>query len=107
MSRKNIHKATLWRTLGLDRYGTPQYSQPEVIEVRWQYTDKVYTDSNGVSRIGKSLVYVDFNHEIKTGDFMYFGESNSLKPLSTAFSVKQISVTQSLSGKKVICKYIL
>lgn len=107
MSKKNIHKVTLWRTLGLDRHGTPQYAAPEVIEARWQYTDKVYTDKDGVSRVGKSLVYIDFDHQIKTGDFLFFGVSDSVKPLSTAFSVKQISVTQSLSGKKVICKYLL
>lgn len=97
MAGKHNQVATLWKAGELDLDGIPSWSIPTVVNVRWEYNNKLIVDANGREIQGQGIVYFpdsDFN----IGDFIYDGESVELTPSKGSYEIKNKRSISNLSG---------
>lgn len=101
-----IHDITIWRSLGVDRYGQPNYQEPITIRGRWEDAERLYINENGREVRGRSTVYLP-EDLAKSGDYMMLGVSEELRPTVDSYEVKQRRVINSQRGNRKECRYIL
>lgn len=73
-------KATLWTTLGGDGYGGNLYSAPVSVDCFWEEKSELVKDSAGNDTMALSFVYL--KQDVKIGDYLVFGTSNSASPVN-------------------------
>lgn len=101
-----IDDITIWRSLGVDRYGQPNYQPPITVRGRWEDSERLYINGEGREVRGKSTVYLP-EDLAKSGDYMMLGVSDELRPTVEAHEVKQRRVIRSQRGNRKECRYIL
>lgn len=71
ISRMRRQTAVWWAADGSDRFGAPRYKTPVEIKCRWEDVRKEFLNSQGVTAVSNSIVYVD--RLMKTGDVLFRG----------------------------------
>lgn len=103
---KYIHDVTVWRFIGLNMRGIPQYEAPVVFRGRWLQRDTLYTDSQGRENRSENTVYLPVG-DLTTSDYMAFGSYSDLTPVNQASEIKARRFTPNLSGTETEYKYLL
>lgn len=90
-------KITIWNAQGNDGFGGLTWSSPVVYDSRNALKQQKFTDANGDERVSTSVCYSE-GEQLKIGSIVYFGESASVEPVSSANDVRAISQIPSGAG---------
>lgn len=77
-------KATIWRSVGIDEWGKPQFQPPEIFDCDYggnTKSPKPLLSDAGREIVIKNTLWTEYS-EAKIGDFVLIGESSMLDPIA-------------------------
>lgn len=95
-----IHKVTVWKSMGIDRYSQPKWSEPIVTDARWEDTSRIFLNAEGREMRSNSTVYLKEDIAVP-GDMIIKGVSTSQSPDPESKEVKSRRETPDLRGTEV------
>ena len=96
---KHPQQATLWKKLGVDRNNIIQWSTPVTINVRWETDNRQITDSSGKEIRGSGYVFFP-TAQFDIGDYVAQGEHDAVKPVASAYEIKNQRIITNMSGTR-------
>ena len=96
---------TVWVSGGArDRFGRVSAMPPREIKGRWEQRGDLFIDAEGNQVVSAAVVYV--KEPFATGDYVFLGSSAETDPkmIGSAFIIRAVSRTPSLSGREEIIK---
>lgn len=103
-------KATYWKRSGVDERGDSKFSDPEIVDVRWEsFSGRRYNNAeeNEATQLNATNnIFFKDNLKVKIGDWFYLGETTASDPrdVKGAKEVQDVNEITNLYGNKATRK---
>ncbi len=104
-TRNLTQKVTHWETTP-DGFGGSTFTEPKVLDARWEDRKEQTRDSEGQEIISNAQVLI--SDDVNPGDYLYLGETTETDPTKLdSYIVKDFRRQTDLRGLEVIRKAVL